>query len=53
MPRARVMAAGAVLAALTAIGAVGFVLLEGLSWPDAIYLAIVTPISLLENCIQT
>ena len=42
MPRARVILAVAWLAALTSVGAAGFVLLEGLSWPDAIYLTVVT-----------
>ena len=41
-PRARVISAVAWLAALTSVGAAGFVLLEGLSWPDANYLTVVT-----------
>jgi voltage-gated potassium channel len=42
MNRFRAVSAAAWLAVLTAVGATGFVWLEGLAWPDALYLTVVT-----------
>ena len=42
MSRFRAISAIALLAALTLVGAAGFVCLEGLSWSDALYLTVVT-----------